>query len=173
MARPASGRSPRRKKRTVEECLSLRCGQLVDLGLLQPGFRKIGTLTWPSPESSPPPFTISFECDTRGAEFSLQVRHRSSGSSDVNLRIPFDRTRPNYGGSQWWFRCPGCNRRVGVLYMPDERADLACRTCHDLTYRSVQTHDKRVDYYRKHLDELVALLAANPLKLFFVMKVLG
>ena len=138
-------------------------------GLLQPGYQKLVTLTWPSQ----PPFTISFDCDTRGEEFSLQVRHRSSGSSDVNLRIPFDRTRPNYGGSQWWFRCPGCNRRVGVLYMPDERADLACRTCHDLTYRSVQTHDKRVDYYRKHLDELAALVAANPLKLFFALRVLG
>ena len=170
MARPASGRSPRRKKTTVEACLSLRCGQLVRLGLLQPGYRKIVTMTWPSPWSGQLPLTISFECDTRGAEFSLRVRRPGPA---VNLGIRFDRTRPNYGGSQWWFRCPDCNRRVGVLYMLDERADFACRTCHDLTYHSVQTHDARVDYYRKHLEELAALLAAKPSQAFFALRVLG
>jgi len=57
--------------------------------------------------------------------------------------------------------------------MPDERSDFACRTCHDLTYHSVQTHDARVDYYRKHLEELAALLAAKPSQAFFALKVLN
>jgi hypothetical protein len=45
----------------------------------------------------------------------------------------------NYGKVRFWFHCPGlkgkrCLERVGVLYWLDDR--LACRKCHNLTYRT-------------------------------------
>src|SRR3954471_17362129 len=29
-------------------------------------------------------------------------------------------TRPHFGGERRWFACPGCRRRAGVLYRPDD-----------------------------------------------------
>ena len=46
-------------------------------------------------------------------------------------------TQPTYGGVRWWFLCPQCGRRCGVLYL--ERAATllwACRLCRGLVYRS-------------------------------------
>ncbi len=53
------------------------------------------------------------------------------------------RTTPcNYGKDRFWMSCPGlkgtrCLKRVGVLYWVDNR--LACRTCHNLTYKTCHT----------------------------------
>lgn len=40
----------------------------------------------------------------------------------------------NYGGFRYWFSCPGCGRRVGVLYL---RSGLfTCRHCSNIVYES-------------------------------------
>ena len=53
-----------------------------------------------------------------------------------------------FGGQRWWFICPlqNCDRRVGVLYLPYGGKYFGCRHCYNLTYESVQKHDKRIDY---------------------------
>jgi hypothetical protein len=56
----------------------------------------------------------------------------------LNKSIALKTTPCNYGKSRFWFSCPGigpkrCRARVGVLYWLDNR--LACRKCHDLTYK--------------------------------------
>jgi hypothetical protein len=38
-----------------------------------------------------------------------------------------------FGGRRPWFRCPGCGRRVGILY---REHTFNCRHCCDLRYRS-------------------------------------
>lgn len=48
-----------------------------------------------------------------------------------NVSILLEATRPHFGGKRWWFRCPACDRRCGVLYVKD---GIACRECFDLTY---------------------------------------
>ena len=42
------------------------------------------------------------------------------------------------GGVRWWFPCPGCQKRCGVLYRPASGRKLAlrCRRCWNLGYRS-------------------------------------
>src|SRR4030042_4621781 len=32
--------------------------------------------------------------------------------------ISFTHTPCYFGGIRWWFKCPSCNRRVGILYKP-------------------------------------------------------
>jgi len=65
-------------------------------------------------------------------------------------------THPYFGGVRWWFTCPCtvncrvCGRRVRKLYLPPGARYFGCRHCHDLTYRSVQEHDKRMGYLMKH-----------------------
>ena len=48
--------------------------------------------------------------------------------------ILFSRTACHFGGRRWWFLCPTCERRCGVLYIDWGR--IACRICCNLTYES-------------------------------------
>jgi hypothetical protein len=56
--------------------------------------------------------------------------------------IPIAASRPHLGGQRLWFECQ-CDRRVRRLYLPPGQQMFACRHCHNLTYESAQTHDKR------------------------------
>lgn len=40
------------------------------------------------------------------------------------------------GGIRWWFTCPSCGSRRGVLYAAPASSNLACRSCLNLTYRT-------------------------------------
>jgi hypothetical protein len=69
-------------------------------------------------------------------------------------------TRPWFGGKRWWLRC-SCGRRVAALYLRPDDPHFRCRHCHDLTYTSVQAHDRRVDYFKTHPAELLSLLHSS------------
>lgn len=45
-------------------------------------------------------------------------------------KIYFDQTPCNYRGNRFWFLCPACNRRCGVLY----GEEFVCRKCVKLNY---------------------------------------
>jgi hypothetical protein len=69
-----------------------------------------------------------------------------------------------FGGREWYFHCPQCDRRVAKLYLPPHETHYACRTCHDLTYRARQQHDKGQDPYKaRWIEELEALLRGEEL----------
>jgi len=61
------------------------------------------------------------------------------------LKLSFTTTVPHFGGVRYWFICPYCKRRVGTLYSPRLERYFKCRHCHNLTYKSSQTHDHRVN----------------------------
>lgn len=68
-------------------------------------------------------------------------------------------TRPHFGGVRWWFRCPGCGRRCGKLYVPRVGDGPGCRRCHGLAYRQSVEHDHRVDELVREPAKLEALIA--------------
>lgn len=39
------------------------------------------------------------------------------------------------GGERYWFSCPICNRRTGILYNHPIHQSLGCRLCLNLDYR--------------------------------------
>jgi len=49
--------------------------------------------------------------------------------------IPFIRSKTGFGGTRFWFSCPICNRRAGVLYKHPVSQILGCRQCLGLDYR--------------------------------------
>jgi hypothetical protein len=78
----------------------------------------------------------------------LEYRCRVSGGDWESVRqvITLDWTSCHYGGQRPWFRCPGCRRRVAILY--GEGKWFLCRHCYRLPYGSQQeTADDR--HYRK------------------------
>jgi len=82
---------------------------------------------------------------------------------ELKYDVRLTTTRPRFGGLRWWFLCPllsdgrPCGRRVGKLYLPPRGRYFGCRQCHNLTYKSCQEHDKRVDFLRKNPAALEAL----------------
>ena len=83
-------------------------------------------------------------------------------------------TRPWFGGKRWWLACP-CGRRAVALYLPPDATYFRCRDCNGLTYQSVQSHDARVSFLRRHPEKALALLrSSNPKTsgLFLVLKAL-
>ena len=69
-------------------------------------------------------------------DFYIEMMHR--GPNNNQSTINFVETKCNYGGTRWWFECPGCQRRAAKLY--DDRDNFYCRTCLDLEYSSHRTN---------------------------------
>ena len=72
------------------------------------------------------------------------------------LRLHFTTTRCYFSGVRYWLLCPACKRRVGKLYAPLSANEFKCRHCHNLTYRSSQTHNQRVNSLSKQLNDIYA-----------------
>jgi hypothetical protein len=51
-----------------------------------------------------------------------------------------NRSKTGFGGTRFWFSCPICNRRVGVLYKHPLSQILGCRRCLRLDYRKHRYH---------------------------------
>ena len=73
-------------------------------------------------------------------ETQLVLAYRNTGpdgeTQDVQELIPLEWTPCNYGGKRPWMRCPGCGRRVAVLY--GVSVYFRCRHCYDLSYQTRQ-----------------------------------
>lgn len=52
----------------------------------------------------------------------------------LNQEIGITYTPCNFGGQRFWFVCPQCERRVGVLYKGPISETILCRKCHGLSY---------------------------------------
>ena len=60
-------------------------------------------------------------------------------NSNIELEdqdIELTTTTTGNGGERFWFRCPNCFRRVGVLYMHPFLDITGCRKCLGLKYKS-------------------------------------
>jgi hypothetical protein len=50
------------------------------------------------------------------------------------LNIELTTSKTNFAGERFWFACPMCGKRVGVLYNHPVTNKLGCRTCFGLDY---------------------------------------
>lgn len=69
--------------------------------------------------------------------FKKQIKEQSVISSVRMQGIP---TRlltsgTGFGGIRYWFECPLCKRRKGVLYIHPQTHIVGCRTCLSLEYK--------------------------------------
>ena len=85
-----------------------------------------GTVTWTCGNQVTGRITVSGD----GNSFTLAY---GLDGQDVVERVALSRTAVNFEGKRAWFLCPGCNRRVGVLYAGKR---FRCRHCLDLRYHS-------------------------------------
>ena len=103
--------------------------------------------------------------DEAGAHASLSY---NAGGTPVEVPLRLVVTRPPLGGTRWWWCCPlavdgrPCGRRVQKLYLPPSTRFFGCRSCHRLTYRSSQEHDKGVDAFLRDPAATRSALTASP-----------
>ena len=53
----------------------------------------------------------------------------------LGLKIEFTTSRTGFNGLRFWFKCPLCGERVGVLFKHPLNNLVACRLCLGLEYR--------------------------------------
>jgi hypothetical protein len=133
-----SGLSRRRRVRwreTTDDLVRIRISEVIREARAHGRRRMAGRL--PYTGIGPVDYTID------GSELPviLRLAYRlplgGGGWEPQEHRLQLLPTEPTYGGVRWWFLCPQCGRRCGVLYL-QRTAPLpwACRLCSGLVYRS-------------------------------------
>jgi hypothetical protein len=64
------------------------------------------------------------------------VTDREGNKTDYDYEVSLLTTPCNFGGVRYWFACPVCHERVGVLYLAPGNIYFVCRHCNNITYRS-------------------------------------
>ena len=85
----------------------------------------------------------------------------TSTSTCVGLGFHFDTVPTRGRGRRLCLFCPLCQRRAFKLYRPSHLPTFACRSCHNLSYTSVQKHDARLDQLLKAPDSTLMRLMSK------------
>jgi hypothetical protein len=142
------------RKLTVEECRALDIARL-PVSEFAKHLPWPTTVTW-SNYAGEIVASVGYTCepcdnDSAVLHFRYAVTHGGE-RSEIDEPIRVGTTLPYFGGVRWWFICPLtakgriCQRRVRKLYLPSGGKYFGCRTCYDLTYDSVRTHDNRIGH---------------------------
>jgi hypothetical protein len=159
-----------RKAKTVEDCRVLDLGKLAREGCLVAGYR--GSVRWlqGDKETASLSFLVGSVDDRLVLTLTYAWRPLDGEVQEVEEHVLLERTPMRFGGFRLWACCPivvagrSCLRRVWKLYMPPGVGYFGCRRCNRLTYRSVQEHDKRVDFLRRNPKALAATMHDRTLK---------
>jgi hypothetical protein len=130
------GRYYWRTKPTAEESLDLSVYNLKRRGMLT-GHTAV-EITWVSSRSGKES-TISVIVDiTDDPHVTLiySLTDREGNKTDYNYEVSLVTTPCTYGGVRYWFACPVCHERVGVLYLAPGKIYFTCRHCNNITYHS-------------------------------------
>lgn len=72
----------------------------------------------------------------RKAKQGLKEALIQSSIETEGYQLLLTKSKTGYSGSRFWWVCPSCQRRAGVLYRHPVSEILGCRTCLGLDYRS-------------------------------------
>lgn len=144
------------KKDTVESCKSISTTFLKKHGYFCRWAS--GGMKWTN-GSGEQTGSIGFRVTTREWDGEIQFQYTQTDAytqekTELDYPVRLSATPCHYGNKRWWFICPlvrsgaACGRRVLNLYLGDKH--FGCRHCFNLTYRSVQEHDKRIDSFLRN-----------------------
>jgi hypothetical protein len=129
---------PRARRQFVESCLTLDVGQLLRRGVLAPGSRTRGVISWLGPTGEVAS-SVSYEADMVDPNRSwLRLRFSTplpnGPRRQVDQRVALSTTRPRFGGVRWWF--VDGTERLGRLHLPAGGDRFRSRRAHRLVYAS-------------------------------------
>jgi hypothetical protein len=145
---------------TVEECSRLSIVELRRAGLFRGSFGTWGSSRWSDANGKKIRAVVFRLLHDSIAGLILEVRPDIGIAlptlhNSPKQMIPIVATKCNFGNERFWFCCSKvtngipCGRRAAVLYLVPGGQIFGCRVCFDLTYRSVQEHDARIDWIVK------------------------
>jgi hypothetical protein len=133
------------KKKQGSNLPQLRIADLKQKGLLETS--RQGTVTWHNPfVDFDIEFGINNVCvgeDGGGFLWLESLTHYAAGKmavEKIGKTISLKGSGCGFGGTRTWFACPKCEKQAGILFLHD--AELACRKCHNLSYRSQNTRNR-------------------------------
>lgn len=138
---------------TTEETRRIDVRWLKRQGFLRPG--SSGVLRWHCGGEQTGSVRFSAKCGC--LRLSYHYRELSGQWLPRVQEITIDRTRCNFGGTRPWFRCPGCDRRVAILY--GVAVDYLCRRCYNLPYGS--QHERELDRMLRRARQIRKRLGAS------------
>ena len=124
-------------KATADESCRLKISALRKDGMLSSGY-SLGTRIWSSNRSDKKTF-IHVEVDMTDDPYVRLIysgTDREGNKTDYDYQVSLVTTPCNFGGVRYWFACPDCWRRVGVLYLAPGDVYFRCRNCNNLSYWS-------------------------------------
>jgi hypothetical protein len=124
------------RKAVVEESCGLKMPYLRKRGLLSG--QATGWITWTSSMTGKE--TAAFlevnVTDDPHIRIAYSLTERKGNKADFDCEASLVTTDCNFGGVRYWFGCPDCGERVGVLYLAPRDVRFRCRYCDNLSYRS-------------------------------------
>jgi len=88
----------------------------------------------------PPHLLTKGENKTTLLKFTERILHylkTSKGNTHgYDYKVSLVTTPCNLGGIRYWFACPTCFGRVGVIYLAPGNVHFMCRHCNNLSYHS-------------------------------------
>lgn len=66
--------------------------------------------------------------------YYMHTDGRTGIKESINYNIELAITLCNYGGKRYWFICPQCSRRAGVIYIVGKW--FSCRHCGNIAYQA-------------------------------------
>lgn len=146
-----SGRRPSYSgKDTTEDSLPLDIRRLRRAGALNPG----RPVSWQWTLNDRVYASIQIRADQWQVTLSYLHTPRGCAAESISQTVPLETTPCALGGRRQWFTCPGCSRRVAVIYGVGRL--FACRGCKGLAYScQAESADdraaRRADRLRKKL----------------------
>ncbi len=125
------------RKATADASCSLKMSYLRKDGMLSSGYSS-GTRIWSSNMTNKKTI-IGLAVDITDDPYVrliYSVTDREGNKTDYDYQISLVTTPCNFGGVRYWFACPDCWRRVGVLYLAPGDVYFRCRHCNNLSYHS-------------------------------------
>lgn len=74
------------------------------------------------------PFLKKYKSNLKGLILSSEIE-----LLDKNIKLTSSKT--GNGGHRYWFICPSCQKRMGILFYHPLSHHIGCRTCLNLEYR--------------------------------------
>ena len=78
---------------------------------------------------------ISISPFTKRAKDRLKEVLIASEIETSGMKLELTTSIVGFGGKRYWFKCPMCQSRVGVVFIHPIDAQVGCRTCLGLEYR--------------------------------------
>ena len=125
------GSGRRGTRATVDDCLTVDANVAARTGLFKQGSRH-AALRWSRGGNKNGACGVYVKIDETSVSMTFIYTYK--GQDHPEVKVYLSSYAPGFGGCRYFFICPNCMRRVRTLHF--NRGEIACRLCHNLTYRS-------------------------------------